>query len=1139
MKNILCLAVALTGYCLLPTAYLYSQAPQSFNYQAVARDNIGNQLATGTAVDLQFTIHDGSASGTAVYQETFTSVTTTLGGLFAVAVGSGTPVTGTFNSISWTTAKYLQVQFKLHSAATYIDMGTSQLLSVPYSLVAQTAINSSQWTTTGNDIYNANSGNVGIGTSAPIAKVDVRDTSGGIGMIVVETGSSSAGTAIHGDCDAGHGVWASSDMGRALYATANSGTAVDASTNSGTAGHFYSTSGYGLIVERGDVGIGTGAPIAKVDVRDASGGIGMIVVETGSSSAGTAIHGDCNAGHGVWASSDMGRALYATANSGTAVDASTNSGTAGHFYSTSGYGLIVERGNVGIGIGAPTAKLDIADANGAGIRVNETNIGGAAIYGYGTGTGIQGSSGTGHGIEGISNSNGTAGYFFSANGTAGYFKSDNSYGLLVEKGYVGIGTLTPVEQLEVNGAIKIGNTTAVNIGTIRFTPAGNLFQGFDGTAWVNFGAGAINPEVLSLDNQTKILSLSNGGGTADLSTINTDGQTLAYNSGTGALSISGGNSVMLAGSTNYWTPTGNTIANNNTSTVNIGTALQVTSVQSSAATFSNSAANSQAITATETGNSSGVAVNASSACATCAAVKGSSTLGYAGYFSSTSSGTAGYFYSTLGYALIAIGGNVGINTAAPTHQLEVAGTGYFTGSLKIGAYTLPTVDGTANQVLSTNGAGVVSWATASGGGGSGWSLTGNAGINSLTNFLGTTDNKPVIIKQFGNEALRVETGGALLATGTASGVTPVTGAGVRMMWIPAKGAFRAGTASGAEWDDANIGNSSIALGSGVTANGASAIAIGSGEANGQTSGMFGSANHSYETNTYTFGYSNTAGIQNGNAAAGGMAIGSFNTVYGSTAFAFGDNNFARMQNSMALGIYADAKAVNSFAIGNSCIAYSDNSFAIGTLTGANGANSMAIGNNLHAYSAFEIALGQYATSYTPNSTTNWDPADRLLVVGNGSSFATSANALIIYKNGNVTIGGSNPVEKLEVCGNIKASGTITASQSISCSSDVRFKKNISPLTGALDNVSKLRGVTYNWKQDEFPERNFNTDLQIGVIAQEVEAVYPQLVVTGKDGYKSVDYSRLTPILLEAIKELKTENNDLKTRVGKIEKMLSA
>jgi hypothetical protein len=86
------------------------------------------------------------------------------------------------------------------------------------------------------------------------------------------------------------------------------------------------------------------------------------------------------------------------------------------------------------------------------------------------------------------------------------------------------------------------------------------------------------------------------------------------------------------------------------------------------------------------------------------------------------------------------------------------------------------------------------------------------------------------------------------------------------------------------------------------------------------------------------------------------------------------------------------------------------------------------------------------------------------------------------------------------------------------SSDRRFKKNISPLTGALNSVLLMEGVSYNWKQEEFPKRNFGDRTEIGVIAQDLEKIYPELVSTDAEGYKSVQYSHLVPVLLEAIKE---------------------
>lgn len=88
------------------------------------------------------------------------------------------------------------------------------------------------------------------------------------------------------------------------------------------------------------------------------------------------------------------------------------------------------------------------------------------------------------------------------------------------------------------------------------------------------------------------------------------------------------------------------------------------------------------------------------------------------------------------------------------------------------------------------------------------------------------------------------------------------------------------------------------------------------------------------------------------------------------------------------------------------------------------------------------------------------------------------------------------------------------------SSDERYKEDIEQIENASERLSELRGVTYFLRRDEFPHMNFSTDRQYGLIAQEVEAVYPELVKTGKDGYKSVEYANLVSVLIEAFKEEK-------------------
>jgi hypothetical protein len=101
-------------------------------------------------------------------------------------------------------------------------------------------------------------------------------------------------------------------------------------------------------------------------------------------------------------------------------------------------------------------------------------------------------------------------------------------------------------------------------------------------------------------------------------------------------------------------------------------------------------------------------------------------------------------------------------------------------------------------------------------------------------------------------------------------------------------------------------------------------------------------------------------------------------------------------------------------------------------------------------------------------------------------------------------------------------------------SDARFKQNVEDLDGALDRTLALRGVTFDWRRDEYPERHFSARRGLGFIAQEVEAIYPELVITGPDGYKSVEYSKVGPILVEAIKAQQKVIEDLTRRLERLE-----
>jgi hypothetical protein len=114
---------------------------------------------------------------------------------------------------------------------------------------------------------------------------------------------------------------------------------------------------------------------------------------------------------------------------------------------------------------------------------------------------------------------------------------------------------------------------------------------------------------------------------------------------------------------------------------------------------------------------------------------------------------------------------------------------------------------------------------------------------------------------------------------------------------------------------------------------------------------------------------------------------------------------------------------------------------------------------------------------------------------------------------------------------LDVAGTVCADEFI-VRSDLRLKKDVKPIEKALDKITNLRGVNFHWKDKEKDSR-----LQLGVIAQEVEKVFPEVVSTDDKGYKSVAYSNLVAPLIEAVKELKAENETLKKRITALEKKI--
>jgi len=349
-----------------------AQTPNAIPYQAVAR-NAGGNLLANQSVSVRFSVHNTSAAGIVVYKETHVAATNTLG-LFTVLIGQGTPTVGTFATINWGTGtKFLQVELDPSGGSVFTDMGTTQLMSVPYALYAEKANvpglpgPTGQQGATGNTgptgpqgIQGAtgSNGNTGAtgpqgiqGTTGPSGSANI---SGTLNRIIKFTGTSSGGNSQISDDNTNvkiqpigyAGVTYNSHkveiagVDNSLRLLGTGTNQAKGTINFGDGNYVYlkEDSDDSLIIYSlgrtammgGNVGIGTLTPSTKLDVA------GQIKISGGSPGVGKVLTSDAS-GVGTWS------LPAATTDDWNATGANITNNNSG---------------NVGIGI-APTYKLDV------------------------------------------------------------------------------------------------------------------------------------------------------------------------------------------------------------------------------------------------------------------------------------------------------------------------------------------------------------------------------------------------------------------------------------------------------------------------------------------------------------------------------------------------------------------------------------------------------------------------------------------------------------------------------------------------------------------------------------------------------------------------------------------------------------
>lgn len=129
------------------------------------------------------------------------------------------------------------------------------------------------------------------------------------------------------------------------------------------------------------------------------------------------------------------------------------------------------------------------------------------------------------------------------------------------------------------------------------------------------------------------------------------------------------------------------------------------------------------------------------------------------------------------------------------------------------------------------------------------------------------------------------------------------------------------------------------------------------------------------------------------------------------------------------------------------------------------------------------------------------------------SAGSATPGVTVKSSGNVGIGLTNPGYTLHV------NGSVAGTSAYVNLSDKSYKKDVAALAAALDKIKALQGVRFKWDKKKGDTINLDDREHIGLLAQEVEAILPQAVVTAPDGVKGIAYSEIIPVLIEAVKEI--------------------
>jgi hypothetical protein len=217
-------------------------------------------------------------------------------------------------------------------------------------------------------------------------------------------------------------------------------------------------------------------------------------------------------------------------------------------------------------------------------------------------------------------------------------------------------------------------------------------------------------------------------------------------------------------------------------------------------------------------------------------------------------------------------------------------------------------------------------------------------------------------------------------------------------------------------------------------------------------------------------------------------------------------------NAVAMGAGTTAIGYASTAMGAGANASGDYSTAMGFVTAATGDSSTAMGWDTTASDFASTVIGQYNSSGSSvtNNATSFSTSNTAFVIGNGTASNAKSDAFKVMFNGDTTV-----------------SNDLTVNGDVVISSDARLKSNIVSLGSTLSKLLQIDGKSYEMKGKQ----------KIGVLAQEIKEVFPELVSEDDNKMLAVNYQGLVPVLINALKEQDVKMKEQEKKINRLEKIL--